>query len=97
MKVTKRMMNKHELIDNIMKKTGFSRINTIKFYNAYIETVKESLAKKVGIRSVGFGSFIVRHRRARKGRNPQTGKPIKIPACNTPAFKAGTGLKKAVK
>ncbi|QBP18525.1 HU family DNA-binding protein [Acetilactobacillus jinshanensis] len=87
------MVNKSELLSSMVKKTGLTKKDATKALDAFVATVKDSLAKGQGIRLIGFGSFTVRHRAARKGRNPQTGKAIKISARNVPAFKAGKGLK----
>ena len=68
-----------------------------KAVNAFGEVVTEFLAKGEKVQLIGFGNFEVRERAARKGRNPQTGKEIKIAASKVPAFKAGKALKDAVK
>ncbi|XIF20156.1 MAG: HU family DNA-binding protein [Acetilactobacillus jinshanensis] len=89
-------LNKQDVLASIAKKTGLTKADATKALNAFVSTVTDALAKKQGVRLIGFGSFKVNHRKARKGRNPQTGKTLPISARNVPAFKAGTGLKKAV-
>ncbi|MDI9501074.1 MAG: HU family DNA-binding protein [Bacillota bacterium] len=90
-------MNKAELISSIAAKSGLNKKNSEAALNAIIASVEESLAKGDKVVLVGFGTFEVRERAARKGRNPQTKKEIMIPASKAPAFKAGKGLKDAVK
>lgn len=90
-------MNKSELIDSVAKKTGLTNKEAHAAVNGFIETVKESLAKNDSVVLIGFGTFLVRERAARKGRNPSTGEPLDIPAVKVPAFRAGSVLKEAVK
>lgn len=89
-------MNKAELISSIAAKSGLNKKNSEAALNAIIASVEESLAKGDKVVLFGFGTFEVRERAARKGRNPQTKKEIMIPASKAPAFKAGKGLKDAV-
>ena len=89
-------MNKLELVNAMSKKTGATKKSTEANINAFIEVVTDALVKGDKIQLVGFGSFEVRERAARKGRNPQTGLEIKIPASKSPAFKAGKALKDKV-
>ena len=89
-------MNKTELVDSIAKKTGLTKKDSEAALNAFVESVTESLKKDDKVQLIGFGSFEVRKRAARKGRNPQTKEEIKIPASNAPVFKAGKALKTAV-
>ena len=89
-------MNKSELIAAMAAKTGETKKNAEASLNALIEVVKETLAKGDKVQLVGFGSFEVRKRAARKGRNPQTKEEIKIPASKAPVFKAGKVLKDLV-
>lgn len=89
-------MNKGELISAMAKKSGLTIKDSSAALSAFVSTVSDALSKKQGVRLVGFGSFKVNHRKARRGRNPQTGKPLKIAARDVPAFKAGASLKKAV-
>ena len=89
-------MNKSELIAAIAAKTGDTKKGAEASLNAFVETVTESLVKGDKVQLVGFGSFEVRKRAARKGRNPQTREEIKIPASKAPVFKAGKALKDTV-
>ena len=89
-------MNKSDLIAAIAAKTGDTKKNAEASLNAFVEAVTDSLKKGDKVQLVGFGSFEVRKRAARKGRNPQTGAEIKIPASKAPVFKAGKALKDAV-
>lgn len=89
-------MNKGELVAAIATKTGASKRAAEDSLNAMLDVVKEALAKGDKVQLVGFGSFEVRTRAARKGHNPQTKAEIKIPACKAPAFKAGKALKDVV-
>ncbi|HFE9852542.1 HU family DNA-binding protein [Enterococcus faecalis] len=90
-------MNKQELAQAVAKKSGLTKKESTMAINALLDTIQESLAKGEAVNVVGFGNFMVRERAARKGRNPQTGKEITIPATKVPAFKAGKPLKDAVK
>ena len=90
-------MNKQELIVSIAGKTGLSKKDSEKAVNAFVDSVTNALKKKDKVQLVGFGTFEVRARAGRIGRNPATGKEIKIPASNVPAFKAGKALKDSVK
>lgn len=89
-------MNKAELVSSIAEKSGLTKKDSEKALNAFVESVEESLAKKEKVQLVGFGTFETRNRSARKGRNPQTGEEIDIPAATVPAFKAGKALKEIV-
>ena len=89
-------MNKSELIAAIATKTGSTKKDAEASLNAFVETVTETLVKGDKVQLVGFGSFEVRKRAARKGRNPQTKEEIKIPASKAPVFKAGKVLKEAI-
>ena len=89
-------MNKAELIDAIAKKTGASKKASEASINAITETISAELKKGGKVQLVGFGSFEVRKRAARKGRNPQTGAEMKIAASKAPVFKAGKALKDTV-
>ena len=89
-------MNKTELIAAIAAKTGETKKDAEATLNAFVNVVSETLAKGDKVQLVGFGSFEVRKRAARKGRNPQTKEEIKIPASKAPVFKAGKALKDAV-
>ncbi|MCR4657035.1 MAG: HU family DNA-binding protein [Lachnospiraceae bacterium] len=89
-------MNKTELIDAMAKEAGLSKKDTEKALKAFTDTVTATLKKKDKVQLVGFGTFETKKRAARTGRNPQTGKEIKIKASVAPAFKAGKALKDAV-
>ena len=89
-------MNKSDLIAAIAAKTGDTKKSAEATINAFVDVVTESLVKGDKVQLVGFGSFEVRKRAARKGRNPQTKEEIKIPASKAPVFKAGKALKDLV-
>ena len=89
-------MNKAELVAALAAKTGETKKAAEASVDAFVSVVKETLAKGDKIQLVGFGSFEVRKRAARKGRNPQTKEEIKIPASKAPVFKAGKQLKELV-
>ncbi len=90
------LMNKSELVASIAKKSGLSQAQSADALNAFISTVGEALEAGDSIALVGFGTFSVKERAARTGRNPQTGAEMQIPASKVPSFKAGKGLKDAV-
>ncbi len=90
-------MNKTELVAAIAEKAQISKKDADKAVAALIETVTETLKSGDKIQLVGFGTFEVRERPERTGRNPQTKETITIPASKVPAFKAGAALKNAVK
>ena len=89
-------MNKSELIDAMAKESGLSKKDSEKALKAFTDTVTATLKKKDKVQLVGFGTFETKSRAARTGRNPQTGKEIKIKASTSPSFKAGKALKDAV-
>ena len=89
-------MNKADLIAAIAAKTGETKKSAEASVNAFVDVITESLVKGDKVQLVGFGSFEVRKRAARKGRNPQTKEEIKIPASKSPVFKAGKALKELV-
>jgi DNA-binding protein HU-beta len=89
-------MNKSEFVDSVSDLAGLSKAESARAVDAVIETVTQALKKGDTISLVGFGTFTVRARAARDGRNPQTGETIKIKAAKNPAFKAGKALKDAV-
>lgn len=89
-------MNKSELIDAIAGASDLTKADSARALDALIEVIKKTLKKGGGITVVGFGTFEVRKRGARTGRNPRTGETIKIKASKVPAFKAGKALKDAV-
>ena len=90
-------MTKGDLIEKIAKEAKLSKAAADKAINAFIDGVKKALKKGDRVALIGFGTFAISQRKARKGRNPQTGKEIKIAARKVPVFKAGAALKKAVK
>ena len=89
-------MNKAELIAAIAAKTGDTKKGAEASLNAFVDVITEALREGDKVQLVGFGSFEVRKRAARKGRNPQTKEEIKIPASKAPVFKAGKALKDLV-
>ncbi|MBR1539653.1 MAG: HU family DNA-binding protein [Clostridia bacterium] len=89
-------MNKAELIDAMSKETNLTKKDVESVLNSFVNVVSGALAKKDKVQLVGFGSFEVRKRAARKGRNPQTGEEMKIAASKAPVFKAGKALKAIV-
>ncbi|SUO97492.1 HU family DNA-binding protein [Suttonella ornithocola] len=89
-------MNKTELVDAIAAAADITKAQAAKAVDAFIENVTETLVKGEKVTLIGFGTFETRERAARTGRNPQTGKTLKIAASTTPAFKAGKKLKDAV-
>ncbi len=89
-------MNKTELVAAIAEKSGLSKKNAEAALNALTASVEGALKKGDKVQLVGFGTFEVRERAARTGRNPQTGAEIKIAASKNPAFKAGKALKDAI-
>lgn len=91
------MANKQDVVASVAKKAKLTKKDAEAAVNAFIETVKAELKKKGKVQLIGFGTFETRKRAAREGRNPQTGKALKIPATTVPAFKAGKALKDAVK
>ncbi|HEY4698507.1 MAG TPA: HU family DNA-binding protein [Gallionella sp.] len=89
-------MNRKELIDALAAKTDSSKADADRNIGALIEVITATLKKGDNVALVGFGTFEVRKRAARIGRNPQTGAELKIKAAKVPAFKAGATLKAAV-
>ena len=89
-------MNKSELVKAIAERTESTKKSAEENLNAFVEVVSKELKKGGKVQLVGFGSFEVRKRAARKGHNPQTNEEIRIPACKAPAFKAGKALKDIV-
>lgn len=89
-------MNKTELIEAVAEGADISKAAATRAVDTVIEGITGTLAKGEQVTLVGFGTFLVRDRAARTGRNPQTGDPIEIKAAKVPAFKAGKALKDAV-
>lgn len=90
-------VNKKALVEEVSKKAQLSKKDATAAVSAVFETIKDKLADGEEVQLIGFGSFVVRDRAERKGRNPQTGAEITIPATKVPAFRAGKALKDAVK
>jgi len=90
-------MKKAELIDAVVTKAELTKQDSKKAVDALFETISNTLAKEEKIQLLGFGTFEVRNRAERTGRNPQTGEEMTIPASKVPAFKPGKELKEAVK
>jgi DNA-binding protein HU-beta len=90
-------MNKIELISAVATKADLTQKDATKAVNVVFETIAVELAKEEKIQLIGFGTFEVRERAARTGRNPQTGETMQIPASKIASFKAGKELKQAVK
>jgi DNA-binding protein HU-beta len=86
-------MNRAELCEALAKDTGYSKADCDRWLDAFIDTVSKNMKKKDGVKLVGFGTFATAKRKARVGRNPQTGEEIKIPARTVPVFKPGNSLK----
>ncbi|MBN2569980.1 MAG: HU family DNA-binding protein [Deltaproteobacteria bacterium] len=86
-------MTKTELIDEVAQKAGLAKKDASGAVNAVLETIEEALKNGDGIALTGFGTFSVKERAERKGRNPQTGEEITIPAAKSAKFKAGKNLK----
>jgi len=89
-------MNKGELIDAVANSAGLSRADATKAVDGVLDNISGTLGNGGSVSLVGFGTFSVKARAARMGRNPRTGEAIQIPASNVPGFKAGKALKDAV-
>ena len=89
-------MNKNDLVGNVAQKTDLSKADAAKAVDSVFDAITEALQGGDEVRLVGFGTFVVSARAESKGRNPQTGAEITIPASKQPKFKAGKGLKDAV-
>ena len=89
-------MNKGELIDAVSGAAGLSRADATKAVDGVLDSITRTLSTGGSVSLVGFGTFSVKARAARMGRNPRTGESIRIPASNVPGFKAGKALKDAV-
>lgn len=90
-------MNKAELASEIARRAKLSKSKALETLNATFESIKTTLKKGQKVQVVGFGSFLVKQRKARMGRNPKTGEAIQIKARRVPAFQAGAELKNALK
>jgi DNA-binding protein HU-beta len=89
-------MNRNELIEAVSERTGLAKSDAARAVDAMLGTISEVLQRGDSVNLSGFGSFVVRSRAARSGRNPRTGETIAIAASRSPAFKAGKALKDAV-
>lgn len=89
-------MNKSDLISAIAEQSGLAKTDAGKALDGFLAAVTDALKSGDSVSLIGFGTFVVKRREARTGRNPQTGKTIKIKAANVPGFKAGKSLKDAV-
>ncbi len=89
-------MNKVELVEKVASKAEITKVEATKVVNAALESITEGLAADGKVVLIGFGTFEVRTRSAREGRNPRTGEKIKIAATKVPAFKPGKDMKAAV-
>jgi DNA-binding protein HU-beta len=89
-------MNKNDLIDAVAERTSLAKSDAARAVEAVLGAVTESLQKGDAVTLSGFGTFAVKTRAARTGRNPRTGEAIQISASKVPGFKAGKGLKDAV-
>ncbi|WNK18829.1 HU family DNA-binding protein [Halomonas piscis] len=89
-------MNKSELIEAIAASADIPKAAATRALDAMVESVTDSLKQGESVSLVGFGTFTIKERAARTGRNPQTGQPIEISAARVPSFKAGKALKDAV-
>ncbi len=89
-------MNKSDLIDAVARKAEMSKADAGRAVDAFLGAVTGALMEEDTVSLIGFGTFSVKHRAARMGRNPRTGEAIQIKASKNPAFKAGKGLKDAV-
>jgi DNA-binding protein HU-beta len=89
-------VNKSDLIDAIASAADINKSDAGRALDAVVDSITDTLKRGDQVSLVGFGTFSVKHRAARDGRNPQTGETIKIKASNVPGFKAGKALKEAV-
>lgn len=89
-------MNKGDLVTQVAEKSGLQKKEAERAVDALLESVQEALARGEKVTIVGFGTFEVRERQARMGRNPQTGEQIQIAAAKVPAFRPGKALKEAL-
>ena len=90
-------MNKSDLVDAVASSADLPKASAARAVDATLDAIGGALGNGDSVSLVGFGTFSVRHRAARDGRNPQTGAPMHIPASKVPGFKAGKGLKDKVK
>jgi DNA-binding protein HU-beta len=90
-------MNKAEIVARIASDAGLTKSDALKAVDALIDNVTKALKRGEKVTLVGFGSFAVSRRKARTGRNPQTGALLKIPACRAPRFAAGKELRNSIR
>lgn len=90
-------MNKVDLVNKVVEKSGLKKKDVEVTVNAVLDSISEALAEGDKVQLIGFGTFETRKRKARSGRNPQTGAPIDIPESFVPAFKPGNKLKETTK
>lgn len=90
-------MNKAQLIEAVSKQTKMTKVDTEMLLNTTLDLIKKSVKKGEDVTLIGFGTFTKTKRKARSGRNPQTGKEIKIPAMTVPKFRAGREFKDAIR
>ena len=90
-------MNRADLIDALAAETSMTKADCDRWLASFISSVEKNIKQKDGVKLLGFGSFTVAKRKARAGRNPQTGKAIKIPARTVPVFRPGAQLKELVR
>ncbi len=89
-------MKKAEFVDAVAERGNMQKADAAAAVDAVLDTITDALKKGEQVTLVGFGTFLVRDRKARTGRNPQSGEAIDIPASKAPSFKAGKGLKESV-
>ena len=89
-------MNKAQLVEAISRESGLTKVESKKALEAMLDTIQKRLKKREEVRLVGFGTFSVKDRKARRGINPRTGEPIKIKARRVPHFSPGSELKKGL-
>ncbi len=89
-------MNKSELINAIAERANLTKADAARALDAFIDTVADALKQGESVTLIGFGTFTVKERKERQGRNPRTGEPMVIKAAKIPAFKPGKTLKDAV-
>ena len=89
-------MNKNDLVTSVADSAGISKADSTRAVDAVFDSITSALSGGQEVRLVGFGTFVVTHRKASIGRNPRTGERIQIRASNQPKFRAGKGLKEAV-
>lgn len=89
-------MNKRELIEKVAEINGWKKVDAERAVNAVVKAISDSLLDYNKVHLIGFGTFEVRQRKAREGRDPRTNEPIQIDACNTVTFRTGKTLKDAL-